>query len=168
MPWWGGIVLALISYVVLHPFVTQTVFSPSDINHLGAAMVHQAVRVFATIGQYLVPGAFLLGSVVSAFKQAKRHHLVEKTSEVTSHDSVKSLSWREFEMLVSEVFRRRGYTAQETADGADGGVDIVLRKDGELSLVQCTSTGERTRSAWLSFVNFSASWPPRGRLRVSW
>jgi restriction system protein len=41
-------------------------------------------------------------------------------------------------MLVSEAFRRRGYVVGETGGGgADGGVDLVLRKDGEKFLVQC-------------------------------
>jgi restriction system protein len=48
------------------------------------------------------------------------------------------MSWQEFEMLVGEAFRRGGYAVSETGGGgADGGVDLVLRKDGEKFLVQC-------------------------------
>lgn len=44
----------------------------------------------------------------------------------------------EFEMLVGEAFRRRGYTVEETGGhGADGGVDLVLSKAGQRFLVQC-------------------------------
>src|SRR5258708_15004030 len=48
------------------------------------------------------------------------------------------MSWREFETLVGEGFRRRGYSVKETGGGGpDGGVDLVLSKDGEKTLVQC-------------------------------
>lgn len=47
------------------------------------------------------------------------------------------MSWREFEQLVGEAFRQRGYAVEETAPGPDGGVDLVLRKEGEKLLVQC-------------------------------
>ena len=40
-------------------------------------------------------------------------------------------------MLVGEAFRRQGFAVRETAAGADGGIDLKLRKDGELFLVQC-------------------------------
>jgi restriction system protein len=48
------------------------------------------------------------------------------------------MSWREFEMLVGEGFRLKGYQVAETGGGgADGGVDLVLTKGGEKLLVQC-------------------------------
>jgi restriction system protein len=57
-------------------------------------------------------------------------------------DALDGMSWREFEMLVGEGFRLQGYQVAETGGGgADGGVDLVLRKTGETSgekfLVQC-------------------------------
>ncbi|MNR49385.1 Restriction endonuclease [compost metagenome] len=39
--------------------------------------------------------------------------------------------------MVGEALRRQGYTVNETKMGPDGGVDLVLRKDGEVFLVQC-------------------------------
>ena len=52
--------------------------------------------------------------------------------------SIRSLSWREFEELVAEAFRREGYSVVENVKaGADGGVDIRLRRNGGLFLVQC-------------------------------
>ena len=41
-------------------------------------------------------------------------------------------------MLVGEAFRLQGYSVTEIGGGgADGGVDLVLRKGSEVSLVQC-------------------------------
>jgi restriction system protein len=48
------------------------------------------------------------------------------------------LSWREFEQLVGESFRRRGFSVKETrGGGADGGVDIVLSRGTDRYFVQC-------------------------------
>jgi restriction endonuclease Mrr len=43
----------------------------------------------------------------------------------------------EFEHLVCEVFRRRGYKVQETPASGDDGVDGFLRSQGKLYLLQC-------------------------------
>jgi hypothetical protein len=43
----------------------------------------------------------------------------------------------EFEHLVCEVFRRRGYEVKETPKSGDDGVDGLLRKEGKLYLLQC-------------------------------
>jgi restriction system protein len=48
------------------------------------------------------------------------------------------MTWREFERLVAEGFRRRGYGVVEGGgEGPDGGVDVVLTKGAEKFLVQC-------------------------------
>ena len=52
--------------------------------------------------------------------------------------SIAALGWRDFERLVGEAFRRQGYTVEESGlGGADGGIDLILRKDGQRTLVQC-------------------------------
>ena len=41
-------------------------------------------------------------------------------------------------MLVGEAFRMRGFSVAETGGGgADGGIDLKLKKGGEIFLVQC-------------------------------
>lgn len=53
-------------------------------------------------------------------------------------NTIKALDWREFENLVAEAYRRLGYSVELTGGGgADGGVDLILRRTGELILVQC-------------------------------
>ncbi len=52
--------------------------------------------------------------------------------------SLHTLSWDQFELLVGEIFRRQGYGVELSAAlGADGGIDLVLRRDGESIPVQC-------------------------------
>jgi restriction system protein len=88
-------------------------------------------------GQYIVPAAFLLGAVGAAIARAKKKRLLATTAAATSRGAVKYLSWHEVELLVGEAFRQKGYSVQETKAGADGGVDLELRKDGEPHFVQC-------------------------------
>jgi restriction system protein len=78
-----------------------------------------------------------MGAAVSAIGRGKRKKFLATTADAGTHDAVKAMSWQEFEMLVGEAFRQQGFSVRETADGADGGVDIELRKGGELFLVQC-------------------------------
>lgn len=76
-----------------------------------------------------------IGALVSFVKRRQRRTLLDTRSGL---DSLRSIDWREFELLVGEAFRRQGYTIAETGlGGADGGIDLVLRKQGEVTLVQC-------------------------------
>jgi len=51
---------------------------------------------------------------------------------------------RKFEFLVAEIFENMGYKAEVTKGSNDGGKDIILRKNGEVRLVEvkryCKST----------------------------
>lgn len=52
--------------------------------------------------------------------------------------TLKAMTWQEFELLVGETFRRLGYRVIEMGGGgADGGVDLLLTKDGRRFVVQC-------------------------------
>jgi|HubBroStandDraft_1064217.scaffolds.fasta_scaffold212059_2 restriction system protein len=49
-----------------------------------------------------------------------------------------TMSWREFERVIGEAFRRRGFTVTGFGGGGPGGgVDLGLAKNGERFLVQC-------------------------------
>lgn len=137
LPWWVGVLLAVAAYLVIHPVAEVPAPGVTTLDEMGQAMAAQIYRTLAAFGQYILPIAFLMGAAASAVGRAKRKKLLATTADVATHDAVKSLSWREFEMLVGEAFRRKGFAVQETASGADGGVDLALRKDGELFLVQC-------------------------------
>lgn len=43
----------------------------------------------------------------------------------------------QFEQEVANVFRINGYNAKVTKGSGDGGVDIILKRDGRTSIVQC-------------------------------
>lgn len=48
------------------------------------------------------------------------------------------MTWKHFAARVGEAFRRRGYSVREAVGGgADGDVDLVMKKGGETYLVLC-------------------------------
>lgn len=51
--------------------------------------------------------------------------------------SLQDLSWRQFERLIGEMYRRQGYSVVETPRRADGGIDYMLARGPERWLVQC-------------------------------
>ncbi len=112
---------------------------------LMARMTHNAVEVALRPLAGLLFGVFtvvsLAASAVSAIKGLSRRQLLDRQKGL---DSVLSLSWREFEHLVGEAYRRQGYDVEETGGGgADGGIDLVLRGHGETVLVQCKQWRDR-------------------------
>ena len=80
-------------------------------------------------------GLCVIAAVASFLKARRKRRLLDTR---TGLESIAALGWRDFERLVGEAFRRRGYTVEETGlGGADGGIDLVLRRDGKRTLVQC-------------------------------
>jgi restriction system protein len=93
------------------------------------------------VGGFLAPlaPAILLAcwaaACVSFLNARKRRILLERQ---TGLDTIAAMDWREFEMLVGEAFRRQGYMVEETGlGGADGGIDLILHRQGRTELVQC-------------------------------
>lgn len=137
LPWWGGVALAFAGYWVLHAAATRPL-SAAEAAHQGSLITTSIWQGFATAGQYVVPLICLLGAAISAARRWKRRSLFETASTGKSADTLQGITWQEFELLVGEGFRRRGYAVKEIGGGgADGGVDLVLTKSGEKSFVQC-------------------------------
>lgn len=132
-PWWVGGTLALVSYFVLHNYANKGLQTTGQ--DLGQAMSGGMVYGVAAIGQYFLPMLFTFGAVASLVSNFKRKKLYGDVT--TNKKALADISWQQFEVLIGEHFRREGYQVKETSPGADGGVDLVLRKDGEKYLVQC-------------------------------
>lgn len=138
LPWWGGVLLAVIAYVGFHIVASMELPQVVGTAGLGAFGAKTLFKSFAMILQYLVPVAFLGGALVSVISRRKREKLLNDTGESSEADVLNGMSWQEFEMLVGEAYRRQGFDVKETGGGgADGGVDLVLTKNGQTVLVQC-------------------------------
>lgn len=138
LPWWVGVVLAVVAYGVFHSLAAQSNVAPTDLKDMGAFAGKELWRVLASFFQYIVPVAFLIGAGVSAVRAARARKLHENVSHAPSRSTLEAMSWREFEELVGETFRRRGFAVERRGgDGPDGGVDLALRLGGDSYLVQC-------------------------------
>lgn len=77
----------------------------------------------------------LLGpGVFAQFERRRRRGLHARAGEL---ETLRELTWREFEEACAEAFRQRGHVVSETPRGADGGVDLILRSGGGTIFVQC-------------------------------
>lgn len=144
LPWWMGLIIGAIGYFVLHSIAIVPVEMPTvtNVRELGAAAGEMygrtLLQVFAQIGQYIVPALCVPGAIVSAVRRSKRASLLNQVAGAGGAGALNSMTWQEFEQMVGEWFRRQGYgVVEHGGGGADGGVDLVLRKDGEKFLVQC-------------------------------
>lgn len=138
LPWWGGVVLAIASYFVLHALATPVPAATAQPGQIGEMVSRMLWQSLAYYGQFILPMLCLVGAAISAFKRKQRHTLIANVAASTATDALDGMTWREFEMLVGEAFRLQGYQVVETGgNGADGGVDLVLRKNNEKFFVQC-------------------------------
>jgi restriction system protein len=87
--------------------------------------------------RYVLPLVFVAGSLAGLVRGGRRGRLFAvATKDPTQLRS--GMSWREFERVVADAFTRSGYEVRERGGAqADGGVDIVLYRDGRRYLVQC-------------------------------
>lgn len=139
LPWWLGVALAIFFYFYLHAMAaTEISLAASRPEQVGQLAVGTFKKTLAGIGQYLIPFFCLVGAVISAVRRAGRTRLIAKVIEGDGSAALKAMSWQEFEQVVGEGFRLRGYSVTENGGGgADGGIDLILKKGGETFLVQC-------------------------------
>lgn len=150
LPVWLSLGIAVISYLVLShyaslPVTVETQAGSAVPTNMGALMF----RPLLSVAQYLLPLAFVLGAAIAAFKAFSGRRLAkqylstpdienERREPVGRAVAADSMSWQQFELLVGEAFRQAGYQVIDGGElGADGGVDVHLKKAGNKYLVQC-------------------------------
>ena len=78
---------------------------------------------------------FLATGALSALRSLKTARMLERQNSL---NSLRELPWKTFEDLMAEAYRRQGYKVEETLGGGpDGGVDLVLGRNGSVTVVQC-------------------------------
>ena len=138
LPWWVGVVLAIVAYALLHNMAASEVAAATQPGQLGQLVTQTLFKTLVSVGQYLLPFAFLVGAAMSAFGRYKRRALHEQAAASPDRGALNDMTWQQFEALVGEAFRRKDYAVTETGGGgADGGIDLTLKKEGETFLVQC-------------------------------
>lgn len=125
-PWWVSVVLSGIVYITLRFIIPMIEFRDSLLKSLASAAPIFALSLGIVL---LLPAPFAF------YNSFRKKRLLDQQKDL---DSIKSLSWKEFEELIGEAYRRKGYSVVENYGvGPDGGIDLVLKQAGNLFLVQC-------------------------------
>ncbi len=127
VPWWMPFVLAVIAWFT--------------VPRLGPALV--GGRASAPTWRVIAPFVAFLLLITGISAQLMKRRRRKLLAQTKSLQDLQALTWREFEELCAEVYRRKGYAVDETARGADGGVDLVLQKARERVFVQCKHYAQR-------------------------
>ena len=151
LPWWLGLVLAFAAFLIFHAFTM---------------MQNPLLRVAGLILQLLVPIAISIGVLARLVKDAgeagnqevknekggtglgtllisdRDRELLQNETKAKewSLDLLRNIEWKRLEEVVAEYFRIRGYKAETTPLGKDGGVDVIVygkETQQPVSLVQC-------------------------------
>lgn len=132
-PVWAGPVLAAVVFVGAR-WVAPMALGLFE----GSEVLTSAVALFTRLS---VDGAPILGVavlVIWAAAQVKKLFDGRRLDAQTGPESIAAMGWRQFESLLAEGFRRKGYAVEHSGrEGPDGGVDLRLRRDGAVTLVQC-------------------------------
>jgi len=140
LPWWASVIVAAIVYAGL-TFVLPAVLSK--------APLLKGVPDLPPRFVWMVAAVFLFPAPFAAIRAARKRRLLERQDGI---ESIRLLSWKEFEDLLGEAYRRQGYKVHENAaKGPDGGVDLRIERNGNAYLVQC----KQWRSSKVG-VNFAA------------
>ncbi|NIJ93110.1 restriction system protein [Xanthomonas campestris] len=132
MPWPAGLVAGVVAYLAVRYGIGWW-FSQHG-GMLSQGIAQQSSGMLAPLAWMLL-GVCWLAALFSYLGTRSRQRFLETR---TSLESLAAGGWRQFEQLVGEAFRRQGYSVEETGlGGADGGIDLILRKDGRRTLVQC-------------------------------
>ncbi len=77
------------------------------------------------------PTVLLLAAVATA---TRGRSLV---AEAHSLEDLRAISWTEFEEFIAGLFRARKWQVIFTRREGDGGVDLIVKKKGEIGYIQC-------------------------------
>lgn len=100
-------------------------------------VIAQFIRVAGTIGQYVAPLMLLLAALASFLAKRKRTHLLQTSRSIDGSAELMAMSSQNFEHLVHAWFEDQRFKVTATPAGPDGGVDLIVKRDGETFLVQC-------------------------------
>jgi restriction system protein len=138
-PWQVPAGLVPVSYVGCHLLAAafDHVAAPVNTAGFGPVVIKQGVHAFASILQYIFPLIFLVAATVSLASRNRSVRIFDAVRTNPQFD-VQTLSWQDFERLVGEGFRHRGFRVKQRGGaGPDGGVDLELARGDERYLVQC-------------------------------
>ena len=140
-PWPVGIVAGIAAFLLIRYGIGAYLATGGPVL---APLGQQFGAVMAPLASLVMLGCWAAAGV--SWANARRRRTLHDTR--TDLESLAHISWREFEMLVAESYRRQGYQVFENGlGGKDGGIDLILSKAGRRELVQCKQWKRRNVDA---------------------
>lgn len=137
LPPWFTLLAAVAAYFICHHFAV----APLAVRVVGAEAAGDVaafviVRGLAVVFQFLVPLCLITSATMWLKSFVERRRLKRLADRAVDEDVLTGLSWEAFERVAAQGFASMGFDVQLTADGADGGYDMVLRSPAGTFLVQ--------------------------------
>lgn len=83
----------------------------------------------------VVTAVGMAGAIKGYFLKLVRQQTLHRTEDL---EDLKRISWQQFEQLVADAYRAKGFKVQECGGIGDGGIDLIVRSpDGRRIGVQC-------------------------------
>ena len=126
LPWPAGVVVAGLAWTLMAVVVPR---------QLGDSVALQGLGGLSAALAPWIAAALVGAAAVSAWRARTARRLADRC---TSLETIRALDWSDFERLVAEAYRRRGWRVEgnDGARGPDGGIDATLCRDGATVLVQ--------------------------------
>lgn len=132
LPWPLGIVAGIAGFLLMRYGMLWWLSHHGGV--LAQGFTQQRGSAFAPLAWMLLAICWLAALISYLRARHNRRFLDTRTSL----ESLAAGGWRQFEQLVGEAFRCQGYTVEQTGlGGPDGGIDLILRRDRQRTLVQC-------------------------------
>jgi len=105
LPWWVSVISAGVAYVVLR-YVAPGLFAENPF----LAGVALGLQQFGGYCAFVI----LLMAPLSLIRAANRRRLLDQQ---TGLDSIRAMSWQDFERLCGDAYRRKGFSVHENGGG---------------------------------------------------
>ena len=128
IPWW--VHLFLIAGILLSPsFINEYIYNnPNQILYV----INKKIMPEFT---WIISGFLFLFMLIQFLSRYKKRKLFFNEYDI---EQLKRISWQDFELLVTETFKRDGYKVKEAGGAqADGGIDLEAYRGGQKIIVQC-------------------------------
>ena len=97
----------------------------------------QQYPVINNLGYYSIKGIIGLVILYLLFIERPDIHWNFGVSQTVTIEQLLALSPDDFERLVAKVFNKAGYQVKVTGRSGDGGVDIEIKRNSRVGIVQC-------------------------------
>ena len=138
-PVWVGPLLAAIVFSCMRWLIPWWLTSPPESGDDPTTSItnslHSTIGMLSQKFSRLAGVGVLLIWLAAEFFKLRDRKMLDRQTGI---NSIRELTWFQFEKLLCEAFKRDGYNVQHTGtDGPDGGVDIRIRNKESRKLVQC-------------------------------